>query len=143
MTTIAAPTRYTPADVERLSHQTGKLYELVGGELVEKEVSTLANWVAGQIVTLLNSLYGPQRAYVFVEQPTYCFDDSLKDGKRPDVCLVWTERLPEGPNDDELYVSPDLVVEVASPTNGFSQQLSRVRKYLRAGVPIVWVIDPP
>jgi Uma2 family endonuclease len=142
MTTTAIPTRYTPADVERLSHQTGKLYELVDGELVEKVVSTLANWIAGQIVTLLNSLYGPNRAYAFIEQPTYCFDDAFKEGKRPDVCMVWAERLPDGPNDDELYVAPDLVVEVVSPTNRFSQQHSRVRKYLRAGVTIVWVIDP-
>lgn len=143
MTTAAAPTRFTPADVQRLSHQAGKLYELVDGELVEKEVSTLANWVAGQILTLLNTVYGRDRAYAFTEQPTYCFDDALKEGKRPDVCLVWAERLPAGPNDDELHVAPDLVVEVVSPTNGFSQQLSRVRKYLRAGVPVVWVIDPP
>src|SRR4051794_30887331 len=137
MATTAAPIRYTPADVERLSHQAGKLYELVDGELVEKEVSTLANWVAGQILTLLNTVYGANRAYVFTEQPTYCFDDAFKEGKRPDVCLVWADRLPGGPNDDELQVAPDLVVEVVSPTNGFSQQLARVRKYLRAGVPVV------
>jgi Uma2 family endonuclease len=143
MTTTAIPSRYTPADVERLSHEADKLYELVDGELVEKKVSKVASWVATQISSLLNNTYGPDRGYVFVEQPTYCFDEALKEGKRPDVCMVWATRLPGGLDDDELYVAPDLVVEVVSPTNTFSQQQSRVGKYLRAGVAVIWVVEPP
>src|SRR4051794_24941778 len=101
MTTVAAPTRYTPEEVARLSDQTGKLYEVVGGQLVEKvQVSTLANWISGQVVVLLRSTYPAARAYAFVEQPTYCFADPDQQ-RRPDVALVWAERLPAGPTDDE------------------------------------------
>ena len=142
MTTVAAPTRYTPADVERLSDQTGKLYELVGGALVEKRVSKISNFIAGRVIVLLGTTYPPDRAYVFVEQPTYCFDKALREGRRPDVAMVWAERIPGGLDHEELYIPPDLVVEVVSPSNGFSEQQGRVNKYRRAGVGMVWLVDP-
>ena len=142
MTTTAAQTRYTPADVARLSDQTGKLYELVGGALVEKRVSTTSNFVAAEVVFVLRSAFRPDKAYVFVEQPTYCFDADLKHGRRPDVALVWANRLTEGLTDDELYIPPDLVVEIVSPTNRYSEQQRRVNLFLGAGVPMVWVVDP-
>lgn len=142
MTTVAEPTRYTPADVERLSDEAGKLYELVGGALVEKRVSFISNYVAARVVVVVGSAYPPEKAYVVVEQPTYCFDSGFNEGRRPDVALVWAERLPEGPTHDQLYIPPDLVVEVVSPSNGFTEQQARVNKYRRAGVAMVWVVDP-
>jgi Uma2 family endonuclease len=142
MTTVAAPTRYTPEDVARLSDQTGKLYELVGGQLVEKpQVSTIANWISGRAVVLLDAAYPIRRAYVFVEQPTYCFADPDQQ-RRPDVAMVWAERLPGGPTADELMIAPDFVVEIVSPRNTVDDQLERVDEFLTAGVPVVWLIDP-
>ena len=142
MTTVAAPIGYTPEEVSRLSDQTGKLYELVGGNLVEKaQMSTMANWIAGQVAFLLKSAFPSSRAYVLPEQPTYCFSNP-RQMRRPDVALVWSERLPGGLSDDELHIAPDLVVEVVSPTNTFDAQLVRVAEYQEAGVPIIWVAQP-
>jgi Uma2 family endonuclease len=138
-TKTASP--YTPIDVERLSDLHGRLYELIHGELVEKIVSAEANLIAGHIVTRLNNTYSGWRAYVFPEQPTYCFPDP-KHGRRPDVCLVWRERLPEGVTDEEIYVVPDLVVEVVSPSNIYSDIRERVNEFLEAGVPLVWIVEP-
>jgi Uma2 family endonuclease len=142
MTTVAAPTTYTPLEVARLSNESGKLYELIHGKLVEKgPMSTRANWVAGRVTFLLNSTYPISRGYVFVEQPTYCFEDP-SHMRRPDVSLVWAERLPAGLTDDELYVAPDLVVEVVSPSNTYADILLRLRDWFEAGVPIILVIEP-
>jgi len=143
MTTVVAPTtRYTPEEVARLSDQAGKLYELVAGRLVEKpQVSTIANWISGRVVVLLDAAYPAGRAYVFVEQPTYCFADPDQQW-RPDVALVWAERLPAGPGEDELMIAPDFVVEIVSPRNTVDDQLERVDDFLNAGVPVVWLIDP-
>ena len=152
--TTAAPIRYTPADVERLSDRDGKLYELVNGALVEKRgvaaaaelalaekhVSTRSNAVAVKIAVALSGRYPDTEARVFIEQPTYCFPDGRM--RRPDVALVWSRRLPAELTHDELGVAPDLVAEVVSPNNTFFEQLDRVEEYLRAGVPIVWVVDP-
>ena len=141
MTTLAAPTTYTPEDVARLSDETGKLYELLGGRMIEKPpMSTTANWVAGEVAFRLRSTYLPARAFVFVEQPTYCFDPG--EMRRPDVALVWAERLPDGLSDDELRVVPDLVVEVVSPSNKYIEQMDRVEQWLDVGAPMVWVIEP-
>lgn len=151
MTTTAAPIRYTPADVERLSDRDGKLYELVNGALVEKHapaehalvekhVSTRSNAVAVKIAVALSGRYPDAEARVFIEQPTYCFPDGRM--RRPDVALVWSRRLPADLTHDELEIAPDLVAEVVSPNNTFFEQLDRVEEYLRAGVPTVWVVDP-
>jgi len=152
MTTTAAPIRYTPADVERLSDRDGKLYELVHGELVEKHapvtehilvekhVSTRSNAVAVKVAVALCGRYPDTEARLFIEQPTYCFPSGRM--RRPDVALVWSRRLPAELTHDELEIPPDFVAEVVSPNNTFFDQLDRVEDYLRAGVSIVWVIDP-
>ena len=144
MTTLAAPipATYTPFDVSRLSDQQGKLYELVGGRLVEKQVSTISNLVAGELIFRLKSHFPSSQAYVLPEQPTYCFADSPNHGRRPDVSLVWTPRLAGADLDDELYIPPDFVAEVVSPTNRYNEIRGRVNEFLGAGVPLVWVVEP-
>lgn len=144
MTTVAAPTEYmyTPECIARLSRETGKHYELFGGELVEKRVSMRTSWLAGQVGSLLHGTYPPSRAYVFIQQPIYCFSEP-GEMRKPDVALVWAERFADGLDDDELYIPPDLVVEVVSPSNTFSNRFQRVENYLSSGVPVVWVVDPP
>ncbi len=141
MTTIAAPMPCTPEEIERLSKQDGKLYELVRGILVEKPMSTRSNTVAADIIVALRAVYPRSEAYLFVEQPTYCFDDP-GEMRRPDVALVWVRRLPQGVNDRELEIAPDLVVEVVSPTNTFFNIDERIAEYFGAGVPLIWVVNP-
>lgn len=144
MTTLAAPVpvTYTPFDVSRLSDQQGKLYELVGGQLVEKHVSTTSNLVAGELIFRLKSHFPKSNAYVLPEQPTYCFGDPPTHGRRPDVALVWAQRLAAADLDDELYIAPDFVAEVVSPTNRYNEIRGRVNEFLDAGVPLVWVVEP-
>lgn len=136
-----ALTTYTPEQVARLSDETGKLYELVEGQLVEKPMSTLSNAIAAEIVAILRTVYPKSKAYLLVEQPTYCFANS-KTMRRPDVALVWAERLPGGLGNEELHVAPDLAVEVVSPSNAYCDVHRRVEEWLTAGVPVVWVVDP-
>jgi Uma2 family endonuclease len=142
MTTVSPQTAYTPEDVARISDETGKLYELVDGALVEKLVmSQRSIHAATRLSHLLQNAYDLTKAYVFVEQPTYCFENPLKM-RRPDVALVWANRLPPGLTDEDLHIPPDFVAEVVSPTNTFDQQVDRVAEYLEAGVPLVWVVQP-
>lgn len=147
MTTLAEPIVYTPEEIERLSHESGITYELKNGRLVDKRegdvrMSMESTAAASEITCLLRANYPKTRAYLFVEQPTYCFDDPT-EMRKPDVAMVWTERLPQGLSRGELQIPPDLVIEVASPSNKWDDLLDRVDEYLRAGVPLVWVVDPP
>lgn len=141
MTALSTPIQYTPSEIARLSDRDGKLYELVRGNLVEKlTVSKISNLVAGEIAHRLKLIYPRSRAHVFPEQPTYCFAGG--DMRRPDVCMVWAERLPEVMTDEDLFIAPDFVAEVVSPSNTVDAQFKRVSDYLEAGVPIVWVAHP-
>lgn len=59
-----------------------------------------------------------------------------------DVCFYGYERLPRGevPN-GLLPVAPDVVVEVRSPSDTWTEVFVKVGEYLRAGVGAVVVID--
>jgi Uma2 family endonuclease len=41
-----------------------------------------------------------------------------------------------------LTIPPDLVAEVVSPNDTADELSEKIEKYLRAGVPLVWVVYP-
>ncbi len=60
-----------------------------------------------------------------------------------DVAFVSYERLPKGPvPTGVLPVVPELIFEVLSPSNSWSETLTKVLEYLDAGVKTVVVVDP-
>ncbi len=59
-----------------------------------------------------------------------------------DVCFLSYAKLPAGVPDGILEVPPELVVEVKSPSDLWTDLLGKVLDYLRAGVAVVVVIDP-
>lgn len=61
-----------------------------------------------------------------------------------DVCFVPYTRLPKDAEvpDSVVPVTPELVVEVRSPSDTWTDAIAKVLDYLRAGVPAVVVLDP-
>ncbi|WP_439623142.1 Uma2 family endonuclease [Gemmata sp.] len=61
-----------------------------------------------------------------------------------DVCYVSYDRLPQGSTPDGmLEVPPDLVIEVRSPSDLWTDALGKMLDYIRIGVPVVVILDPP
>lgn len=61
----------------------------------------------------------------------------------PDVAFVRTERvLPEDDQIGHLRQTPDLVIEIVSPSDEPGDVQDNASLYLRAGVPLVWIVDP-
>ena len=61
-----------------------------------------------------------------------------------DVCFYSYERLPKGKVPDGfLPVAPDLVVEVRSPSERWTEVYGKIVEYLNAGVRVVIVLDEP
>ena len=59
----------------------------------------------------------------------------------PDVAFVRADRLP--PDEDQYPdLAPDLAVEVLSPSNTGPDVEDKIREYLAAGVPLIWLLDP-
>lgn len=62
-----------------------------------------------------------------------------------DVSFVRAEHVPpsDSPEYDRAWhVAPDLVVEIASPNQYHPEMAAKARRYLAAGVRLVWVIWP-
>jgi Uma2 family endonuclease len=141
MTTFAAQPRLTPDDVLRLENEG--LYELVGGQLVEKQMSSLATKTAGLIATRLNSFLEPARAGdVYVEQSFCCFPHDRDLVRRPDIALIVASRLSDVPEEGHVPVPPDLAIEVVSPSDRAYEVDEKVADYRAAGVKLIWVINP-
>jgi Uma2 family endonuclease len=143
MNTLATQALYTPEDLLRLPD--GNRYELVDGRLVEHNMGYLSSWIAGTIHALLWTFCRAQNLG-WVAPPGagfQCFPGARNLVRRPDVSFIRRgrlpdERLPEG----HVRIAPDLAVEVVSPNDTYYEVEGKVRDYLTAGVPLVWVVNP-
>jgi Uma2 family endonuclease len=76
-------------------------------------------------------------------------DSWIKTGSNPDTvrgadaCYFSYERLPKGKIPEGLLsVAPELVVEVRSPTDRWTNIYVKIGEYLKAGVRVVVILDP-
>jgi Uma2 family endonuclease len=141
---ILAEAVYTPDDL--LFMPKDVRYELIDGKLVEKGMGARSDRLTVQLLARLEVFTAPRKlGRVFPESSGYVgiFVGEPNRLRKPDVSFVRQgkfveDRVPQG----WIGVVPDLAAEVVSPTNTASEVLARVVDYLRAGVPLVWVLDP-
>jgi len=128
-----------------LNMREAESYELVNGQLVERNMGFESSFLAGQLLFILaRHCYGNSLGWVLPTDTSYqCFPDDPSKVRRPDVSFIQASRLsahdrPTG----HCQIPPDLAVEVVSPNDEFSQVSTKVHEYLQAGVRMVWVVDP-
>lgn len=120
----------------------GKLYELVRGQLVEKDMGQLSVWIVSQIVTLINIyLRSDPKGWVFGELPIDCFPWIPNHGRRPDIAYFHRDRLPE-PREEQTSATPNWIVEVVSKNDNALKLEEKVEEYFKAGVELVWLVNP-
>lgn len=127
-----------------LAMPDGNAYELVDGELVERQMGFRSSRVGGRLFRLLDVYCDQEQlGWVLPSDAGYqCFSDDPHKVRKPDVSFIRAERLsardePEG----WAKIAPDLAVEVVSPNDLFEAVAIKVNDYLLAGVALVWVID--
>ena len=59
-----------------------------------------------------------------------------------DVAFISRERMPNGLPRGFLEVAPELVVEIASPSDRWEEMRQKVEEYFGIGVEQVWVVEP-
>ena len=141
--TVAPPPRYTPEDLLRMPD--GDRYELVDGVLVEQEMSVLSSWVGGQILSLLVQFCREHGlGWVMGADCGYqCFPGEPGKLRKPDVSFISGTRASSSLFEEGyVRIAPDLAVEVISPHDLAYEVEQKVEEYLRAGVRIVWVVNP-
>jgi len=141
MSTVETRT-YTPEDL--LTMPDGDRFELVDGELVEIDMGGKSSWVGGQVFTELSLHSRTHGGWAFPDSTSYqCFSVDPNRVRKPDASYVGPGRfendeIPEG----HIRVPPDLAVEVVSPNDFYYDVEKKVDEYLRAGVRMVWVVNP-
>ncbi len=122
-----------------------KGFEFVGGQLVEKRMSVASSWIGGQIYRLIaNHCQETGVGWAFPpETGCQCFQDSPLMVRKPDTLFVKAVRMGwDQVGDGWLKVVPDLVVEVISPGDKAYEVDGKVELFLKAGVPLIWVVNP-
>ena len=122
----------------------GKRRSLVRGEVVEEmPPGGLHGLVASEVLVRLHawSRNGPE-GRVGVESGLVLSRDPATV-RGPDVLYVRPDHVPEiGVPEAFWNVAPDLAVEVVSPGEEAADVREKVRDYLAAGTPLVWVVYP-
>ena len=137
--------KFTPDDLLRLPDE-GKGYELVDGELKELNVSTLSMLAASEIYGQLRDHVKPRRlGWCFADGQSYrCFPNDGSKVRRPDASFIRLDRMSadQARQEGHCIIVPDLIVEVISPNDLASEVNEKRTEWLKAGVQLVWVVDP-
>ena len=115
-------------------------YEYIKGELVPMPPKSLELGGISTNVALSLGLYvrDNQIGRIYMPYTTFKVGEC---GLIPDIAFLSTANLPDK-SCKASPVSPDLTVEVVSPTDTLYQVEDKVFAYLEAGTQLVWVIKP-
>ncbi len=134
----------TEADVIAAALQPRKrLCELIDGVLVEKAMGIRESLLAMVLGGLINNFVRPRNlGFVTGADGAMRFFPGLV--LIPDVAFTAWDRLPDRrvPTDPLPDLVPDLAVEVLSQGNTPKEMARKRELYLRAGVRLIWIIDP-
>lgn len=125
--------------------EDGFRYELVSGELKKMipagnehgKITVKITWRLAQQVEAnhLGTVYAAETGFLISRDP-----DTVR---APDVAFVSRSRLEEvGPVEGYWPGAPDLVVEVISPNDNYSEVEEKVFDWLEAGTRMVVVVNP-
>jgi Uma2 family endonuclease len=121
-------------------------FELIDGELKEKTpMGAEANLLAIELIIRLTHHVRPARLGMVlgIETGFQIFPHETRRVRYPDVAFVPAEGLAvQKPPRGLVKVAPELVVEIVSPNDIAEDINTRLSDFLRAGVPLLWVVYP-
>jgi Uma2 family endonuclease len=133
----------TEQDVLELHERQGWLCELVDGIMVEKPMGLKESCLAIFLASALKEFVTPRKwGTVAGEAGMMRLAPGLV--RIPDVCYISWDRLPERRLPDEPLpdLSPNLAVEVLSPSNTKEEMNRKLLDYFTTGCQLVWLVDP-
>lgn len=122
-----------------------KRYELVRGDLVMMSPAGHEHGrIAGRIfLRLASHVEQHQLGETYAAETGFLIASSPDTVRAPDAAFVSFDRLAQvPPTQGFLPLAPDLVVEVVSPRDAFSEVEAKVRDWIHAGCRLVLVADP-
>ncbi len=133
------PGKATEKDVTSIHDKEKRLYELIDGVLVEKDMGLMESYLALDIAFILGRfLVDHDLGLLAGADGTMKILPGLV--RIPDVSFVSWDRFPGRKIPTEAI--PDLAVEVLSKGNTKGEMKRKVRDYLDAGCRLIWLVDP-
>lgn len=133
----------TADELLQLPRGEGKRYELIRGVLIEKMPTGDPH---GDAVTRASNLiftYADDNDYGVVRtgEPGYRLERGPDTVRAPDVAWIAPGRIPQG-TQGYPELSPDLAVEVKSPSNSNPEMAAKAQMWLCYGSQVALVLDP-
>ncbi len=118
--------------------------ELVDGVMRVREPGAYRHGaVASRVGALLNIWVHPRKlGHVLGAETGFILTRKPDSVRAPDAAFVSNERLPPPDVTGYAELAPDLVVEVRSRGDRAGEIIEKTNAWLRAGVRLVWHIDP-
>jgi len=133
--------RYTYADYA--SWDDDNRYELIDGEVfVMSAPSTEHQRVLRRLLVLLDTFLKGKKCEVFIAPFDVCLfgkgdeDDTVV---QPDILVICDKSILDK---KRCNGTPDMVIEIISPSTSRLDRIKKLNKYLQAGVREYWIVDP-
>lgn len=139
----AAPTLLTADEFE--ARYPESLYDLIKGKLKERPMAGFEHgWLCFLVSRLIGNFAIDNNLGRVITNDTrveLAHDPDSVLGM--DVAYISYSRLPKSERPStRLAVAPELVVEVRSPSEAWTEVMSKAVLYLQAGVTVVLIVDP-
>ena len=143
---MAAPTqtkRYTVDDLAAFPDD-GKLRELVDGQIVEWEGTTLLHGFFAALLSYLltDVVRRDSLGLVAIGNPMVRIQGSDHDARGPDIAFFSRARIPRNLRAAAADTAPDFVIEVLSPSDRAGDVELKIGDWLRTGVRLLWYVNP-
>lgn len=144
MSTIAAHSTVSPEELDAMPDAVA--YELVDGQLVERNVGAESSSIAAKIIGLLvvflranpiGEPFSSEASYEYVQK------SRRRSLRRADASFILKQRLPDGQVPRGIItIPPDLAIEVVSPNDTAEEVDAKALLWLDVGARLVWIVTP-
>lgn len=138
---MKSSTKKMDYELYRLLPEDGKRTELIDGELLMTPAPSPRHQrvVASLGFQLVGFVKANALGEVFIAPVDVVFEEHVV--LEPDILYISRQRS-EIVRDDAVHGSPDLAVEILSPTSFYHDMRRKVDIYSRFGVQEYWIVDP-
>jgi len=136
---VAATTRFTIEDFERLPAELAHNHELVDGELVDVSGNMPAhNFLRDLLVEVLGPHVRERRLGKIISEQEFKFGENAHG---PDVSLIGSVKVPLIQRRRVQLFVPDLAIEIVSDNDSFISLMKKAERYRKCGTREVWVLS--
>jgi Uma2 family endonuclease len=144
MTVIAAGKKQITADELLAMGDVGRC-ELIDGEIIHMAPAGAQHGsVTMEIAVRIQGFVSAKKlGKVYAAETGFTIKRNPDTVRAADVAFIQSAHLPDADHVGFIPGSPDLAIEVCSPSDRWSEVLAKIDQWLAAGATSVWVIDPP